>query len=421
MIEDDDNILERLIGGIKTATNPKSEDQLLERVTELQASEKKVSSLENLDTSLELPSSLRKEQPDSGPSASEGAAGSIAPSTKTGKGEKKQAPVGTMVGLDVGTSRIVGISIDRSSDPKSRRELNAYFTVPYSDFAKQMLEKNRMHFSQLGDELAIYGFDAQTFANMFNGEILRPMQTGLLRPDDERSLPMEKKIIEAVIGRAGTLGEHCCFSIPSPIVGQESNLIFHEQVLKKYLLGMGYKAKGITEGTAVVLSELASSNYTGIGISMGAGMCNVCFSFLSVPIVVFGTDRGGDYIDASVSRVVKEPMNKVRLIKEQELNLGKAPTSNLENALHVYHEELISNLLSTLSTILANASNFPQINEDIPVVISGGTSAPAGFKSKFEKVLKNYRLPVQIGDVRVANDPHMAVAKGALIYATSMR
>ncbi|MEA1933427.1 MAG: hypothetical protein U9N60_03205 [Thermodesulfobacteriota bacterium] len=38
------------------------------------------------------------------------------------------------------------------------------------------------------------------------------------------------------------------------------------------------KPISINEGLATVMSELAHDNFTGIGISMGGGMCNVCLS-----------------------------------------------------------------------------------------------------------------------------------------------
>ena len=45
-------------------------------------------------------------------------------------------------------------------------------------------------------------------------------------------------------------------------------------------------------GLAVVFAEMGFSNYTGIGISCGSGLCNVCFSVLSVPVIQFKRAEG---------------------------------------------------------------------------------------------------------------------------------
>jgi hypothetical protein len=188
-------------------------------------------------------------------------------------------------------------------------------------------------------------------------------------------------------------------------------------VIKKFLVGLGYKANSLTEGLAVVLAELANDNFTGIGISMGAGMCNVCFSFLSVPVIVFGISRGGDNIDASTARMTHETVNRIRVIKEESLDFTKTPKSNLENALTIYYEDLIMTLLNHLVGVLSRAENLPRLNQAIPIVLAGGTCLPNGFKVKFEQLLKQVKMPLAISEVRLAADPLRATAMGALVAA----
>ena len=43
-----------------------------------------------------------------------------------------------------------------------------------------------------------------------------------------------------------------------------------QQILRE----LGYDAKPITEGLAVVCGGLGESNFTGIGIACGSGLCN---------------------------------------------------------------------------------------------------------------------------------------------------
>jgi hypothetical protein len=318
-------------------------------------------------------------------------------------------------GLDVGSSRIVSIKQD---DPTGADQLNAFIAVAETKFLKDMLVKNRMAHTWIGDEIAVLGYDAQQFANIFNSEIRRPMKKGLIKTEETYAIPVLKEIINLVLPRPEEVAQPLCFSVPAPEVGFEADLKFHESVLKKYLVGLGYKAKSINEGMAVVLSELANDNFTGIGISMGAGMCNVCFSFMSVPVIVFSISQGGDDIDTSVARMMHETVNRVRVIKEESLDFTKPPKSNLENGLMIYYEDLIMTLLNNLAGIFSRTEKLPMLNQAIPIVLAGGTCLPEGFKVKFEQLLKDVKMPIAISSVRLARDPLRATAMGALVSAS---
>ena len=52
---------------------------------------------------------------------------------------------------------------------------------------------------------------------------------------------------------------------------------------------LGYQAKVINEGLAVVYSELKDANFTGIGMSFGGGMCNICVAYLGLPVLTVAT------------------------------------------------------------------------------------------------------------------------------------
>lgn len=371
--KDDKNVLDDLVKGTREAVDPQTLGKLITRLDELKES---------------------------------------------GKNLESRSVTKKAYGLDVGTSRIVSIRQDGPDGAASADQLNAFVSVSETKFLKDLLVKNRMAHTRIRDEIAVLGYDAQHFANIFNSEVRRPMKKGLITPEEIYAIPVMKEIINLVLPRPEEVAQPLCFSVPAPEVGFEADLVFHEGMLKKHLVGLGYKAKSITEGMAVVLSELANDNFTGIGISMGAGMCNVCFSFLSVPVIVFSISRGGDDIDTSVARMMHETGNRVRIIKEESLDFTKTPKSNLENALIIYYEDLIMTLLNNLVGVLSRAENLPRLNQAIPIVLAGGTCLPNGFKVKFEQLLKEAKMPIAISSVRLARDPLRTTAMGALVSAS---
>src|ERR1051325_668366 len=102
-------------------------------------------------------------------------------------------------------------------------------------------------------------------------------------------------------------------------------------MIKNYLQSLGYSAKSVNEGLAVVFAELEKDNFTGIGISCGGGMCNVCFAFMSVPVFSFSISKAGDYIDQSVATVTSEVPTRIRVLKEESLDLSKPPKDKYES------------------------------------------------------------------------------------------
>lgn len=320
------------------------------------------------------------------------------------------------MGLDVGTSKIVAAR-KKGKDIETAAELNAFIPVPYSRFTETILGQNNIQYYREGDELIIYGTATEKFANMFNADTRRPMSRGVLNPREKFAMPVLEAILQNVIPKARTAGETMAFSVPAAAEGQESDLTYHEATLRNYLDGLGYKSVAINEGLAVIFSELEEENFTGIGLSCGGGLCNGTLAFLSIPSIMFSLGKGGDFIDASVGNVVNEHATRVKILKEESLDLSKAPKDKLDKALHIYYEDLVLSLSEALRQAISRAEKLPKTDRPMPIVLSGGTAKPRGFKELFDKSLKSRSLPIEIGQVRMASDPLTATARGALIAA----
>ena len=332
-------------------------------------------------------------------------------------GEEAEKPTGP-VGLDIGTSHIV-MSQNKGQHIHNVNQLNAFFTIPHSKFTKKILLENDIDFFEKNQQFYILGYSAESFANMFNANTRRTMEKGLLSAREEESITVLQAIIDTLLTKPDKPREVLCFSMPGEPVGSENAVVYHESILKMYLSGLGYKPIPINEGLATVMAELANDNFTGIGISMGGGMCNICLSYLSVPVITFSVQKGGDYIDEMVGISVGEPATKIKVIKESSLNLARPPKDRLETALDIYYVDLISTLLDTLESVIKSNDKIPKIAKPIPIVLSGGTVLPRGFKELFEKGLKKIDLPFEISRISIADDPLNTTAKGAMVMALS--
>ncbi|HUG53883.1 MAG TPA: hypothetical protein VMR21_09785 [Vicinamibacteria bacterium] len=321
------------------------------------------------------------------------------------------------LGLDVGTSKVVAAKRKGKEQIDTGSQLNAFIPVPYSRFTEAILGQNEISYYREEDELIIYGSATEKFANMFNANVRRPMSDGLINPRERFAMPVLEAILQKLVPKARAQGDVLAFSVPAAVEGKEAQLTYHEATLRRHFESMGYKPHAINEGLAVIFSELEENNFTGIGISCGGGMCNVTLAYLSIPSMMFSIAKGGDYIDDAVGSVTGEQPTRVKVIKEEGLDLSKAPKDKYEKALRIYYEDLVESLVEKLRHAISQADKLPRSDRPLPIVLSGGTAKPRGFKEMFEKALGARRLPVEVSAVRMAADPLTATARGALIAA----
>jgi hypothetical protein len=182
------------------------------------------------------------------------------------------------------------------------------------------------------------------------------------------------------------------------------------------LTGLGYETRSVNEGMAVIFGEMESSNYTGIGISCGGGLCNVAMAYLSVPVLSFSVPKAGDYIDHSAASQTGERANHIRLIKEQSFHLNGIQGDKIHQVIGVYYDDMIDSLITGMKDAFSR-TRLPKIGRPIPVVLSGGSSVPEGFRDRFDAAVRGAELPVEISEVRLASNPLYAAAKGALVAA----
>ncbi|MEA1967881.1 MAG: hypothetical protein U9N77_06645 [Thermodesulfobacteriota bacterium] len=333
------------------------------------------------------------------------------------EGETAEVPFGP-VGLDIGTSHII-VAQNKKKHIKSTNQLNAFFTIPYSKFAKSILVENNIFFYEQDQTFYIVGYSAQNFAYIFDTVTKRSMKSGLLCSSEKDGLTVIQSIVLSLIQKPKILGELLCFGVPGEPVYGTGLVTYHESVIKMFLGRLGYTPISVNEGMAVVLSELGSSNYTGIGISIGGGMCNVCLSYMSFPVITFSIQIAGDYIDASAGAAVGVPATRVKATKEKDFSLVDKSKDRVATALQIFYEEVINKLLSSMERVFATSNQMPMISKPIPIALSGGSVMVDGFQKKFEAALTRIKLPFEVSSVNIAEDPLNATAKGALIMAMS--
>lgn len=334
--------------------------------------------------------------------------------------ESKNASPG--IGLDVGTGFLVGAGYtDSGISYRSIRD--AFISINKNQFNPKLFNKSNLNYIEIEDTVFIVGDDAMDFAQIRNSAAQRPLSNGILNPKEKSSAPvlreMFRHVIQAFVKHEN---EKLCFSVPGPQVGNpDFDVSFHSMSIQSLAKSFNVDAKPVNEAFAVAVSELGEVDASSaLSFSFGAGLINAALTFKGMSVFEFSIDKSGDFIDRQAAKGIGESESLICKIKEKKLDLTKNEyvVGAEERALMFSYRHVIQNVLSEVKKAVDEKEDV-RILDDIPIVISGGTSMPPGFIDLFKQELNDFELPFGVSEVIHAKDPLKTVAKGCLILANS--
>jgi actin-like ATPase involved in cell morphogenesis len=325
------------------------------------------------------------------------------------------------IGVDIGTG-FISSAEEEGGNIKFRKIRDAFFKLNPSkflegaanQFGESMLKNAGAHYVKVDDTLYVLGDDAFKFASLFHQECLRPMSQGVLNPKEPVSSLMVSELIKAVAGRPQSEDDILYYCVPAEPIDADFDVEYHKQILSGTFEELGYKNINVmTEGLAVIYSELAETQYTGIGMSFGAGMCNIVYSFMGMPVFAFSLSRGGDWIDAHAAKHTDETHNVVTSVKEKADFSLYDNTNGIQRAISIYYESLLSYVVEQFKELYERTpkKKLPNVTMEMPIVVAGGTSLVMGFVERL-KELTAEDFPVPISEIRHAEEPLFAVSNG---------
>jgi hypothetical protein len=332
-------------------------------------------------------------------------------------GQASAADVSFGAGLDVGTMNLVAAR-KTSQGVSTNRIRDAFLDLEPSH--KKMLKLSGTSFVELDGRLLVIGDEALTCANLFNRDARRPMAGGIMNSGESDAQQVIALMLKQILGAPAKPGEKCCYSVPAAaldVVG--SDVTYHSAVLNKILSELGYKGEAINEAQAIVFSECAAEGFSGIGVSYGSGMTNVCLSYNAMSALEFSVGKGGDWVDDGAAKAMNTTRGKMCALKESGVNIA-APAGREQEAISFYVQNLIEYSIKGIIEHFHKVKSEILVPKPVPIVVSGGTSLAIGFMDVFRSVFERHRskFPVEVSEVRAARDPMTAVATGLLVVAS---
>ncbi|MBF0620096.1 MAG: hypothetical protein HQL19_08005 [Candidatus Omnitrophica bacterium] len=322
--------------------------------------------------------------------------------------------------LDVGTMNLISASLSPHQKILLRKLRHAFLKVNIEPSMMAALKKEGLQYAEIDGSFYALADSAFKMAYTMGKNSNRPMQDGILNAGEDKAEVVFRILIEALLKKASGISPTCYFSVPAEPFEGEHRVVYHAGIIQEILKDLGYASKAVNEGLAVVYSSLADTQFTGIGISCGCGLLNVCISQRAKPVDSFSINRAGDWIDGNAAKVLAMTASKVMVAKEKGVHL-RNPDGRVEKAIAIYYKDLIAYTIQCLKARVEARNIAAVMAKPVDIVFAGGTAMPAGFVPVFKSALAQSRFPLKIREVFLADDPLYAVARGCLIGALADR
>lgn len=329
------------------------------------------------------------------------------------------------IGFDVGTYTLICATKDKNNEYAYDKEINAFLEISLEDrLVLQMMKSVDVPVIERTKKAYALGEKAVRMAYTLSQlELKRPMQDGCVNPKEKDAFEILNIMIHSLIeGNVKEDKETLYYSVPANALNEETDADYHSKVLESIFKayksdnGLTVNPHPINEGLALVYAELKDKNYTGLGISYGSGMCNLCYAMFGVPVFQFALVNAGDWIDKMAAKATGESTTFINQEKTK-INLSKDPKDLVERAIQTQYRIMIEKTINGIKKGLSETGKKARSDKPIDLVIAGGTSMPEGFDVLFRDVIKQSNLPLDIGTIVRPSDPLFSVSRGCLIAA----
>src|SRR5215467_14195108 len=285
-------------------------------------------------------------------------------------------------GLDLGTMNIVSArQLADGNNLELKRVRDAFLDLELE--AKKTLRLSKVDYVERGGALVVLGDSALTMANLFNREVRRPLSKGVIAAGELDAQQILSLLISNVVGEPIGETEHCYYSVPAaPVDDAAQDIVYHQEVFRKILNELGFTPHPMNEAMAIIYSQCAAENFSGLSVSFGSGMGNIALAYQTIKGMDFSVARGGDWVDGHAAKAVGSTAARMCALKEKGVDLS-SPKSREEEAIALYIRALVRYVLENIAVQFRKNQSGINLPEPIPFVVSGGTTKAHGFMQVF--------------------------------------
>lgn len=319
-------------------------------------------------------------------------------------------------GLALGNINLICAQYNKENEVVISSTPNIYIETKADNENRNALIKINIPFVLQNNKIYVLGQDAIKCKESLKLLTNRPLSNGMLNFNSSDDILAEKLMISKILGKPNISKEICYFSIPADSIDSEVKYQEQQANLSGMLSEMGYSPKAITVGYAVIMSELANEDFTGITINFSDNLINVCAANKATVAFSFSVSRGEDWVINNAANISNKPINYLADIYKKGFALTK-PKDKYQEAIVVSYRSLINYVLTHLANKMETKDALSVLPEKLTIICSGESSALAGFIDIFKQEAEKIKFSKKFTKINLANEPIDAVAYGCLIAA----
>lgn len=310
------------------------------------------------------------------------------------------------IGLDLGTTQFRSLRI--SGNELIGRQCRAVY-VALSDTAshRRLLDQSGAKFASCGNDLVLFGDLALEWADILNLTPVPLLPGGRVPQSDPVARQILTLMIDAVLPSAEIQGDVCCLTVPGGHDIHQGELPYDVRLFQQLVALRGYQPKLISPGQAVVLAELSMASFSGIGISFGAGNCQI-------GVIHCGRELASCSFNECLSEQSADRIPPTLLSAGEESN-------SADRTLHAARDQvLVRELTETLTAArdeLDKQGVVRWLVQPTHVVCTGRPTTEPGFPQLFAQVWSSLDWPMKVGQLRITTDTVYSIARGCLIQS----
>ncbi|MAG93999.1 MAG: hypothetical protein CMJ48_09645 [Planctomycetaceae bacterium] len=328
------------------------------------------------------------------------------------------------IALDIGADCLRSLRV-QDGRLVGRSSRSVYAVLSDSPAQRELLRQGRIPFASCEENLILLGDAATELSQVFHVPTRPLLPEGRLPQDDAFARQVLGALIDRLLPAVERAGQICCLTLPAADRDTSSRagdlVAFVTQVLRL----RGYQPMILGSAMGVVLAELGSVGFTGVGMVFGASHSEAVVVHHGIEMARCEVALGGSWIDEQLAQsreyFLWDSAGRQYLDVPRAAALRTAVSLNVVSPNHAevrgYFHELARSLMAELAQTLRGNSAATMIPQPLKVVASGAAARINGFDVLLQQVLRETELPVEIGSIRVAVDSNYNVARGCLIGA----
>lgn len=299
------------------------------------------------------------------------------------------------IGLDLGSTQFRSIR-QQGARLTGRTCTVETLSLPDTPAHRRLLDRDRVGYVEYGGQLQILGAASREWSELLSIPV-RPLLTdGLLPSDDGLAKRLLGLMVDAVLPMPRIPGEVCCLTIPGELLPTEDSP--ERQFFLRLIRMRGYTPLPIGQGHALVLAELSSCGFSGLGISIGASISEFSLNHSGRELARCAIPWGLSSLPAEV---------------QQRLISGSQGTEKPRQQL----TDFLVELLLEAGERIAQHDGFRVLQQPVGIVIGGGIAALPDMAAVCDAAWQRAAWPIRTRFLNVAPHSEYAIARGGLIRA----